>query len=192
MLKIQSGEFRSRALQIPEGVETRPMGSRPKAAIFNLLRGWFEGANVLDLYAGVGTMGLEAASLGAKRVVCVEQNRYIGDFLRANILTLGCGDRVQAIQTDALGLGTIAAAPKPVDIVFIDPPFEEMRSSEQRRAMLDRVGALRSVVADRAFIVLRSPDHLADEDFSVPGFVGPEHHDYGTEQHILLYAPRNG
>lgn len=61
MLQILGGQFRSRKLQIPEGTQTRPMGSRTKEAIFNILRGWFEGANVLDIFAGVGTMGLEAA-----------------------------------------------------------------------------------------------------------------------------------
>ncbi len=192
MLKILSGEYRSRLLQIPEGTDTRPMGARTKEAIFNILRGWFDGANVLDLYAGVGTMGLEAASLGARRVVCIEQNRYISDFLRANILTLGCSDRVQAVQTDAIGPGAIAAAPKPVDVAFVDPPFDDLRKVEQRRAMLDRLGAFREVMAAKSFLVLRSPDYDARDDYSIPGFDGPEHHDYGSEQHLLLYAPKDG
>ncbi len=165
------------------------MGARTKEAIFNILRGWFEGARVLDLFAGVGTMGLEAASLGASRVVCVEQNRQVGEFLRANILTFGCGDRVQWVQTDALGPGSISAAPTPVDVVFIDPPFALMADDESRRRVLAHISNLKPALAERAFVVLRAPEYFPDLNFAVDGFTGPEVHTYGAEQHVLLYMP---
>ncbi len=166
------------------------MGSRTKEAIFNILRGWFDGARVLDVFAGVGTMGLEAASRGASKVVCVEQNRQVGEFLRANIHTLGCSDRVQWIQTDALGPGCIAAAPRPVDVAFIDPPFEMMRDPETRQRVLTHIANLKSVLAERAFVILRTPEFSSEMDYSIAGFDGPEPHDYGANQHVLLYAPR--
>ena len=168
------------------------MGSRTKEAIFNILRGWFEGARVLDVFAGVGTMGLEAASRGASKVVCVEQNRQVGEYLRANIHTLGCGDRVQWVQTDALGPGCIAAAPQPVDIVFVDPPYEMMTNEETRQRVLSHIANLRPVLAEKAFVVLRSPEYLKEVDYSIPGFVGPEAHEYGAQQHVFLYAPQRG
>src|SRR5262245_15938357 len=78
MLKIIAGEFRSRKLLTPDdGSVSRPYGARVKESIFNLLRGWFEGATVIDLFAGVGTMGLEAVSRGAARVFMVERDRHI-------------------------------------------------------------------------------------------------------------------
>ena len=165
------------------------MGSRTKSAVFNILRGWFEGARVLDLFAGVGTMGIEAASLGASRVVCVEQNRQVGEYLRANILTLGCGDRVQWIQTDALGPGAIACAPAPVDIVFVDPPFELMNDPGGKARVLGHIANLKPTLAEKSFVILRAPTYYADLDFAIEGFSGPEAYDYGPEQHILLYAP---
>ncbi|MDA1262864.1 MAG: 16S rRNA (guanine(966)-N(2))-methyltransferase RsmD [Planctomycetota bacterium] len=189
MLKILGGEFRSRTLQIPEGTQTRPMGSRTKEAIFNILRGWFEGANVLDIFAGVGTMGLEAASRGAAKVVCVEQNRLVGEFLRANIHTLGCADRVQWVQTDALGPGSIAAAPQPVNIVFIDPPFEMMADEESRQRIMTHIVNLKPTLAAKAFVVLRVPNYSEELKYEIPGFEGPEVHDYGHQQHVLLYMP---
>lgn len=189
MLRILSGEYRSRQLQVPDGTQTRPMGSRTKSAVFNVLRGWFEGARVLDLFAGVGTMGLEAASLGAAKVVCVEQNRQIGEFLRANILTLGCSDRVQWVQTDALGPGAIAAAPRPVDIVFVDPPFDLMRDPEGRARVLDHIRNLLPVLAQKSFVLLRTPEAVTSDEYAVAGYDGPEVRDYGSEQHVLLWAP---
>ena len=189
MLRILAGEYRSRQLQIPEGTATRPMGARTKEAIFNILRGWFEGARVLDLFAGVGTMGLEAASLGASRVVCVEQNRQIGEYLRANILTLGCRDRVQWVQTDALGPGSISAAPTPVDVVFVDPPFAMMVDEASRQRIFSHITNLKPTLAEKAFVVLRAPEYYPDLNFAIDGFTGPEVHDYGAEQHVLLYMP---
>lgn len=99
------------------------MGSRTRGALFDLLRGWFDGTTVVDLFAGVGTLGLEAASRGAARVVCVERDRLIARLLRENVDALHCDDRVSVIEGDVLSESTLAALPKPVDIVFCDPPF---------------------------------------------------------------------
>lgn len=189
MLQILAGQWRSRHLQVPPGERTRPMGSRTKEAIFNILRGWFEGARVLDLFSGCGTMGLEAASRGASQVVCVEQDRSTGQYLQANILTLGCGDRVRWVQSDALGPVAIAAAPAPVDIVFCDPPFALMQSPPSRARLLQQLASLRQVMAAKSFLVLRTPDLSQEISDTIEGFDGPEVHSYGPEQHVLLYMP---
>lgn len=124
VLRILSGDFRSRPLAVPRGRDlTRPMGSRTRGALFDLLRGWFDGTTVLDLFAGVGTLGLEAASRGAGRVICVERDRFIARLLRQNIDTFRCEDRVTVVEGDVLSEGTFAAIPRPVDVVFCDPPF---------------------------------------------------------------------
>ncbi|NBX35990.1 MAG: 16S rRNA (guanine(966)-N(2))-methyltransferase RsmD [Planctomycetes bacterium] len=192
MLQILGGTMRSRRLQVPDGERTRPMGSRTKEAVFNMLRGWFDGARVLDLFAGVGTMGLEAASRGASHVVCVEQDRSIGEFLQANILALGCTDRVRWVQSDALGPVAIAAAPAPVDLVFCDPPFVLMQSEASRTRLLEQLAGLKAVMAPKSFLVLRAPEVQDAAAFAVVGFDGPELHSYGREQHVLLYMPSSG
>ena len=88
------GEHRSRILHTPSGEEvTRPMTGRVKESIFNILRGWFEDAVVLDLFAGVGTMGLEALSRGARFAIFVERDRGVYDCMRKNIDMLGLGAR---------------------------------------------------------------------------------------------------
>lgn len=190
MLKILGGEFRSRILQSPDSAETtRPMTSRTKESIFNLLRGWFDGARVLDLFAGVGTMGLEAVSRGAAQVVLVERDREVAGYLSRNIASLGCGDRAVAIQGDALGPLAIERAPKPVDVVFLDPPYDLMYDAPLRRKVLEQAKRLRSVMAERSFLVLRSPIELPDDEATIEGFDGPEQHRYGSEMLVLLYMP---
>lgn len=194
MLRIIAGEYRSRLLATPEGEVTRPMASRAKESIFNLLRGWFEEATVLDLFAGVGTMGLEAVSRGASRVVMVEQQRSVFKLLQANIASLGCGDRVTAIQGDALAPMLLESIrhvlPKPVDVVFMDPPYVLMQEEASRRRVLAQAARCRGLMGDRGFLVLRTPVEPTQEDHAVEGFDGPEVHRYRQQMSVLLYAPK--
>lgn len=177
-------------LQAPAGHVTRPMGARTKEAIFNVLRGWFDGTRVLDLFAGPGTMGIEAASRGAARVVCVEADRQVFDYLRANIAILGLGERVDAAQADALGPAVVGLAPAPVDVVFMDPPFEVARTTEGMARIAEQCARLRAVMAPKSFLVLRLPELPGEDGFPIAGFSGPEIRSYGREQHVLLYMPR--
>lgn len=190
MIKIIEGEFGSRILDTPEdGSRTRPYTARLRNSVFNQLRGWFEGARVLDLCAGVGTVGLEAVSRGAAKVVMVEQSRDVYKYLRRNIETLGCGDRAQAVCGDAMSESTLAHAPTPVDLIFVDPPFQMIETESSRRRVLRQVARCRSVMGDRGFLVLRSPIGPPDVDFTIPGFEGPEVQRHKREHWIMLYAP---
>jgi 16S rRNA (guanine966-N2)-methyltransferase len=192
MLKILGGEFRSRPLSSPPenpGDDiTRPITSRVKESLFNLLRGWFEDARVLDLFAGVGTLGLEAVSRGASQVVLIERDRTIASHLQRNIVNLRCAERAVAIQADALGPIAIERAPAPVDIVFLDPPYPLMEDPETRAKILMQARRLRPVMAAKSFLVLRSPIDLGEES-AIEGFDGPEVHAYGKEMRVLLYMP---
>jgi 16S rRNA (guanine966-N2)-methyltransferase len=160
--------------------------------VFNLLRGWFEdGARVLDLFAGVGTMGLEAVSRGAAQVVMLERNREIFRLLERNIENLKCGDRATAVLGDALSPLALDRAPQPVDVVFIDPPYDLMEEPTTRARVLEQIARLREVMGQNGFVVLRSPIGRQDADFTVPGFAGPEEHMYGKDMHVMLYATSN-
>lgn len=188
MLRIIAGHYRSRRLHSPPDAETsRPYGQRVREAVFNLLREWFEDANVLDLFAGVGTMGLEAASRGAARVTVVERDRRVFSLLQQNIADLGCGDRVRAVHGDALGAIALDAAPAPVDIVFMDPPYAMMSDPAKRSRVLAQAARVRSIMAPRSFLILRSPG--APDDMEIEGFDGPEVHRFGAGMWVLLYAP---
>ena len=75
MLRIIAGEYKSRRLlSPPDASRSRPYTQRLKESVFNILRGRLDGANVLDLFAGVGTIGLEAVSRGARMVLMVEHS----------------------------------------------------------------------------------------------------------------------
>ena len=190
MLKIIGGEFRSRQLMTPpDEAVTRPYSQRVKESVFNLLRGWFDDANVLDLFAGVGTMGLEAVSRGARQVLLVEQDRKIFTMLESNIAALGCGDRATAMHGDALGQTCLLRAPQPVDVVFVDPPYAMMQRDDSRTRVLEQVRRTGEIMADKGFLVLRSPLQPEGPEWDIEGFDGPEEHRHGKDMWVLLYAP---
>ena len=91
MIRVVSGEFGGRKLQVPAGLATRPTTDKVRQAVFNSLdsAGLIDGAAVVDLYAGSGALGIEALSRGAATCVFVERDRAALQALRANIAALG-------------------------------------------------------------------------------------------------------
>jgi 16S rRNA (guanine(966)-N(2))-methyltransferase RsmD len=190
VLKIISGEYRSRQLLTPDGEDrTRPMTARVKESVFAMLHGWFKDARVLDLFAGVGTVGIECASRGAKEVVCIERDRDVFRYLEHNIATLKCGDRVAAVQADALGPTALARSPKPVDLVFMDPPYALMTDEATRKIVLAQAARTRALFAPKGFLILRTPVDLDEAERTLPGFAGPESHQYKDDMWVYLYMP---
>lgn len=157
-MRIIAGEFRHRTLQSPpDGASTRPIPDRVKESIFNLLRGHFEGATVFDAFAGVGSIGLEAVSRGATRVVMVEQDRRVAAILERNATSLGAGDRAEVVVGDALGAGALARCPRPVHIAFFDPPYELVRDRHGYARVRAQFEACVALLDDTGFALLRTP-----------------------------------
>ena len=121
-MRIIGGAWRRRRLPVPEAKGLRPTPDRVKETLFNWLSTSMEGARCLDLYAGSGSLGLEAASRGAARVVMVENDPRLVEKLRRQCEALGASG-VQVVQASAESwLRRIA---EPFDVVFLDPPFAD-------------------------------------------------------------------
>ncbi|QKQ28163.1 16S rRNA (guanine(966)-N(2))-methyltransferase RsmD [Candidatus Reidiella endopervernicosa] len=116
------GSWRGRKFPIPDVEGLRPTPDRVRETLFNWLMPVLGGARCLDLYAGSGALGLEAASRGADRVVMVDRDHGVVRQLRHNIDTLK-SDRVSVVQADALAY--LERVEQPFDIVFLDPPFRQ-------------------------------------------------------------------
>lgn len=189
MLKILGGQLRSRQLKTPKHDDvTRPWTGRARESVFNQLRGHIQGGNVLDLFAGVGTMGLEAVSRGAEHVVLVEQDRKIFEMLEQNVETLQCDDRAHAIQCDALSTIPLLRAQPPLDVVFVDPPYVMMKNDASRKRVLNHLTQLETILDDDGFVLLRTPINPEHVDHTVEEFVGPEIHKEGQGMWILFYG----
>jgi 16S rRNA (guanine(966)-N(2))-methyltransferase RsmD len=191
MLRILGGEFRSRVLHSPvDDRVTRPFSSRAKESLCNILRGWFEDANVLDLFAGVGTMGLEAVSRGAANVLMVEKNPATYALLRKNVEALGCEDRASTMKADALGNTCLLRAPQPVDLVFCDPPYILMHEEASRLRVLEQLERCRTIMNPKGFLTLRIDVDPKVIPHTLAGFHGPEVHEFGRgTMRVMLYQP---
>lgn len=157
-MRIIAGKFRSRKLLSPPiGATTRPIPDRVKESLFSMLRGHFEGATVLDAFAGTGAIGLEAVSRGATRVVMVERDKRTAEVIRRNVEMLGCTEEAEVVVGDMLGAAALARVPRPIDVVFFDPPYAlVMDPMGWDRVRAQFLAAVR-LLAEDGFAVLRTP-----------------------------------
>lgn len=119
-VRIISGRWRRRLLPVPEVEGLRPTPDRVRETLFNWLAGCIEGARCLDLYAGSGALGFEAASRGAARVVMVEKDAQAVEGLRRQAAVLGATE-IEVVHADARHW--LLGEARPFDVVFLDPPF---------------------------------------------------------------------
>lgn len=121
-LRIVSGDWRSRRLRVPDGI--RPSQDAHRETLFNVLGGAVAGAECLDLFAGTGSLGLEALSRGASHVTFVERSRRVARTLRLNIDGLEAGERATVVVGDAARMPR-GAALRSWSLAFVDPPFAD-------------------------------------------------------------------
>lgn len=120
-MRIISGRWRRRLLPVPEVKGLRPTPDRVRETLFNWLAGAIAGARCLDLFAGSGALGFEAASRGAEEVVLVERDPVAVASMRREAAALG-GSQLEVIQAEARRW--LQGEGRPFDIVFLDPPYD--------------------------------------------------------------------
>ena len=172
MTRIIGGRAGGRRLQTPPGPVTRPTSDRVREALFSRLehRALLEGTNVLDLYAGSGALGLEAASRGAALVVLVESHRRAARVIRVNIEALGLPGVRLVTDTVERALETGPPGGIRMDLVLIDPPYDvtEAALADVLRSLVER-----GWLAREAFVVVerssRSPQPTWPEGLELSG-----------------------
>jgi 16S rRNA (guanine966-N2)-methyltransferase len=126
-MRIVAGKFRGASLEAPKGMATRPTSDRVRQALFNVLEHGpahfeFEGARVLDLFAGTGALALEALSRGARYAVLIDDDAAARAAIRRNVEMLSLTGVTKIWRRDATSLGD-AGTLQPFDLVFCDPPY---------------------------------------------------------------------
>ena len=143
-MRVIAGEFRSRTLQAPRGMNTRPTSDRLRETLFNVLAPHVAGVHILDLYAGSGAVAVEALSRGAAQATLVEEARPALAAIRANLAALKLSPRAM-IDSRPVGkaLAAMLKQPRPAGIVFLDPPYEAAEEYEATlRFLADKHAAL--------------------------------------------------
>ncbi len=123
-MRIIAGEFRGRIIKFPKSKLVRPTTDKNKEAIFNILNNLinFNGIKVCDIYAGSGSLGLEALSRGANEVHFVEKNFHVQKMLRENIRSLNSESHCRVLNITALTFSLLNEHDT-YDLILLDPPF---------------------------------------------------------------------
>ncbi|SIS58025.1 16S rRNA (guanine966-N2)-methyltransferase [Roseivivax lentus] len=187
-MRIIAGRYRGRALT-PVGkgdpaAHLRPTTDRVRESLFNMLAGGrfgdpFDGARVLDLFAGTGALGLEALSRGAAQVTFVEDGRKAGTLLRRNIALLDCAAETRVVARDATRLPEATEDTEAARLVFLDPPYG--KGLGKRALASARAGGW---IAPGALVVWEE----ASPQIAPEGFLPLETRRYGDTHVSLLEA----
>ena len=136
-MRIIGGEFKGHRLEAPSGRDVRPTPARVREALFSMLGGLLTGHRFVDLYAGAGTVGLEALSRGAEPVFFVERDKRALGFLNRNLRACRAGERGRVLEASAEDIDS--AIYQGTTILFLDPPYGVVPRLSKLRQHLDEV-----------------------------------------------------
>lgn len=140
-MRVQSGSARGRSIKaLPSGPEVRPILARIRKSLFDILRPRLAGSKFLDLFAGTGTVGIEALSNGASFAVFVDASPQSCRMIEKNLEVLGFRDRARVVRADVVGQLNLLRG-TPFDIIFMGPPYKD----QDRLPLALTVPAVRAV-----------------------------------------------
>lgn len=129
-MRVITGRYKGRIIKTTKDLSIRPATDRVKQTLFNVLINRLElhGAKGLDLFAGSGSLGIEALSRGAEHVTFVDVSEKAINCLEQNVRILGCESQVEILQMD--GMNYLSRSTASFDIIFADPPYKLQQTME--------------------------------------------------------------
>ncbi|MGN0294990.1 MAG: 16S rRNA (guanine(966)-N(2))-methyltransferase RsmD [Lachnospiraceae bacterium] len=181
-MRVIAGSARSIPLKTLEGLDTRPTQDRIKETLFNILQCDIPGCRFLDLFAGSGAIGIEAASRGAAQVVFMENNPKAAEIIRLNLKNTHLEDKAVLYQGDLLGLlPGLASREKVFDLIFMDPPYNH----EYEKQVLSILH--NSSLADEyTLIIVEASLNTKTDYLSDMGYELVREKKYKTNKHIFI------
>jgi len=163
-LRVTGGIFKGRKILVPAREGARYTSSKVRAAIFNLI-GDVAGYTVLDLFAGSGSLSIEALSRGASRAVCVEKSRHMAEMLRENLKRFGLDKDCVVLHMDVIyALPALSRKGELFDLILMDPPYDKGYVSTTLEVLKKQ-----AVCRDDSLIVVERSKRE-----QLPGFFGAE------------------
>ncbi len=162
-MRIISGDFKGKKILQPKDKQTRPLKDLTKESIFNIINHSnlininLKNSNILDLFSGVGSFGLECLSRGASTVTFFENYINAVNILKLNILSLNINKKVRIIEKNVYDEGSLDSLNKKFEIIFIDPPFKEKKLNY----LLKKIYKLKILEKNGLIIIHR---HKKEED----------------------------
>jgi 16S rRNA (guanine(966)-N(2))-methyltransferase RsmD len=172
----------------PKGTETtRPITDRVKQSLFDRLtvRGMLDEGYAVDLFAGSGSIGIEALSRGIDHCTFVERHRGVRMVLEQNINSLGLKEYASVLGSDVMSGAWLSLLPhRPVQLVFCDPPYAMTSDADDMERVMALIERIAPIVSPGGVLVLRTDEHAVPR--AATGWVGPETIAYGAMR-VHLY-----
>ncbi len=162
-MRITAGYARGILLNSPKGDATRPATDAARLAVFSSLGDVVENAKILDIFAGTGAYGLEAASRGAKKVVLIENSAHAFKALKANVVAIGklTQATISPLFADCFKSSKCLSGEK-FDIIFADPPYSLLKNSDFEKKL---ASLFTECSSENSIIILEAPaDYQPNND----------------------------
>lgn len=178
-MRVISGEFRGRRLNAVPGNQTRPTADKVKESMFNMLGPYFDGGNVLDLYAGTGALGLEALSRGMTHATLVDKQYAAIKTIRENVALVHAESRVTVLKAP-VDRAITQLAGQHFDLILADPPYAKQEVLDQLAAFVAQ-----DLLAPGGRVLLETGLDLTYPD-AIAGYTILRHQTYGVAQVLIL------
>tara|TARA_B100000900_G_scaffold357140_1_gene327263 strand:+ start:1181 stop:1747 length:567 start_codon:yes stop_codon:yes gene_type:complete len=184
-MRIIAGFFKGRKILEPNDSNTRPLKDLTKESIFNIIKHSnkfeinLERSNILDLFSGVGSFGIECLSRGAKNVIFVENYDKVLKILRKNLDSLNSFDNFKIIENDINKINFFANLQEKFNIVFLDPPYKDKNLED----LLNKIYKSKILYKKSVIIIHR---HKNEKDNFPKQFKVIEEKKYGISKIIFL------
>lgn len=161
-MRVIAGTAKGVRLKAVSGSQVRPTTDRVKESLFQIIGPYFDGGNILDLFAGSGSLGLEALSRGAQHAVFVDQKKESVDVIRTNLRSAKLEERSEVYRRDArTALRLLKRQGKVFRYIFLDPPYQDPILS----GILGQISVGNMLEPDGIVIVERASDVILEADY---------------------------
>ena len=184
-MRIISGTFKNKKILEPNDIKTRPLKDLVKESIFNILHHTnkfiinLKNSNVLDLFSGVGSFGIECLSRGVKNVVFIENYNRVLPVLKKNLKNLKSVENYEIIEKDIDNGNILRSLEKKFDIIFIDPPYKD----QNLNLLLENLNNTKILNKNGIIVVHR---HKNQHDLIPKNFEIVEEKKYGLSKILFL------
>jgi len=184
-MRVISGTFRGKKILEPKDIKTRPLKDLTKESIFNILNHSnkfkinLEDSNILDLFSGVGSFGIECLSRGVKSVIFIENYNGVLPVLKKNLQNLKAIENYKIIEKDINNGKIFETLDKKFDIVFMDPPYKD----KNLNLLLENLENIKILNKNGIVVIHR---HKNEQDMIPKNFKVIEEKRYGLSKIIFL------
>ena len=184
-MRIISGSFRGKKILKPKDIKTRPLRDLTKESIFNIINHSnkfkinLEDTNILDLFSGIGSFGIECLSRGVKKVIFIENYNGVLPILKKNLINLKLVENYEIIEKDIYSSNVLLKLDDEFDIIFLDPPYKDKNLEDILTIIKNE-----KILSDNGIIIIHR--HKNEQDILPENFKIIEKKKYGISKILFL------